>query len=82
MKNAGLPEGFKIHKLRHSAASLLIAEGAGPKSVQAQLGHSTITTTFDVYGHLFPNHLDAVMDGIDAKWRGPGEAPDAHRSQP
>jgi integrase len=81
VKRAGLPADLKIHELRHTAASLLIAEGAGPKSVQAQLGHSTITTTFDVYGHLFPNHLDAVMDGIDAKWRRPGDASDGLRSQ-
>lgn len=66
---AGLPAGLTPHELRHTAASLLIANGAGPKSVQVQLGHSTITTTFDVYGHLFEGHLDDVMDRLDAEWR-------------
>lgn len=69
---ARLPEGLTPHELRHTAASLLIAQGAGPKSVQAQLGHSTITTTFDTYGHLFEGHLDEVMEQLDRRWR---EAP-------
>ena len=66
---ANMPEGLTPHELRHTAASLLIASGAGPKSVQGQLGHSTITTTFDTYGHLFEGHLDDVMDRLDADWR-------------
>ncbi|WP_370326023.1 tyrosine-type recombinase/integrase [Euzebya sp.] len=66
---AGLDDTLTVHELRHTAASLLIAAGAGPKSIQAQLGHSTITTTFDVYGHLFDGHLDTVMDDLDRAWR-------------
>ena len=69
VRAARLPKGLTPHELRHTAASLLIAHGAGPKSVQAQLGHSTITTTFDTYGHLFEGHLDAVMDRLDTRWR-------------
>lgn len=69
VREARLPDGLTPHELRHTAASLLIAQGAGPKSVQAQLGHSTITTTFDTYGHLFEGHLDDVMDRLDARWR-------------
>ncbi len=34
-----------------------------------QLGHSTITTTFDTYGHLVEGHLDDVMDRLDSRWR-------------
>ncbi len=66
---AGLPKDFRIHELRHTAASLLIAEGAGPQSVQARLGHSTIVTTSDVYGHLFSNRPDVAMDGFDRRRR-------------
>lgn len=69
VKAAELPAGLTPHELRHTAASLLIAGGAGPKSIQTQLGHSTITTTFDVYGHLFEGHLDEVMDRLDDDWR-------------
>jgi hypothetical protein len=37
------------------AASLLINHGENLKYVQAQLGHSSITTTVDRYGHLMPD---------------------------
>jgi integrase len=41
--------------LRHTCASLLIAQGASVKAVQAQLGHATASITLDTYGHLFPS---------------------------
>jgi integrase len=44
---------FGIHSLRHAAASLFIEQGWSPKKIQMILGHSSITMTFDVYGHLF-----------------------------
>ncbi|MCB9993151.1 MAG: tyrosine-type recombinase/integrase [Hyphomicrobiaceae bacterium] len=44
---------YNLHSLRHFRASLLIADGANPKEVQAEMGHSTITVTYDLYGHLF-----------------------------
>ncbi len=69
VETAGLPTNLTPHELRHTAAALLIATGAGPKSIQAQLGHSTIVTTFDIYGHLFEGHLDEVMDRLDQAWR-------------
>jgi integrase len=45
---------FEFHSLRHAAASLFIELGWQPKRVQAVMGHSSITMTFDRYGHLFP----------------------------
>ena len=44
---------FSFHSLRHFCASWLIAMGKPPKRIQAIMGHSSITMTFDVYGHLF-----------------------------
>jgi integrase len=45
---------YGLHALRHAAASLFIAHlGWSPKRVQVVLGHSSITMTFDRYGHLF-----------------------------
>jgi integrase len=41
------------HELRHSAASLLIAQGVPMKIVSETLGHASIRITSDVYGHLF-----------------------------
>lgn len=49
---------YGLHALRHFRASILIEAGADPKDVQAELGHSSIQMTFDVYGHLFPDHVE------------------------
>jgi integrase len=46
--------------LRHTAVALAIAEGAHPKAIQARLGHASITTTLNTYGHLFPS-LDVEL---------------------
>lgn len=54
------------HHLRHTAASMAIAEGADVKIVQAMLGHATATMTLDLYGHLWPDRLDTVADRLDA----------------
>ncbi|MGH9119666.1 MAG: tyrosine-type recombinase/integrase [Acidimicrobiales bacterium] len=67
LRGAHLPADLTPHELRHTCAALLIAEGADPKAIQAQLRHSSIQITFDVYGHLFPGHLDSVMDRLDRR---------------
>jgi integrase len=43
----GSPTGSGFHDLRHTCASLLIAQGASVKAVQAQLGHASATVTLD-----------------------------------
>jgi integrase len=54
------------HELRHICAALLIAEGAHPKAVQAQLGHSSIQVTMDRCGHLFPSAAEELARRLDA----------------
>ncbi|MEL7688730.1 tyrosine-type recombinase/integrase [Citromicrobium bathyomarinum] len=44
---------FSMHAMRHAAASLFIEQDWPPKKIQTMLGHSSITITYDVYGHLF-----------------------------
>jgi integrase len=56
---------LRFHDLRHTAASLLIAQGAHPKLIQARLGHASITTTLDRYGHLFPSVEEALAEKLD-----------------
>ena len=56
---------YRFHDLRHTCAALLIAQGAHPKEIQERLGHSTITLTFDRYGHLFPTLDERLRDGLD-----------------
>jgi integrase len=58
------PIGF--HEARHTFASLLIDAGANPKAVQTFMGHSSISITFDVYGHLMPGSRDEVRERMDA----------------
>jgi integrase len=62
---APLPEGLRLYDLRHTAASLMIREGASVKAVQRQLGHATASITLDVYGHLFPDELDALAGRLE-----------------
>ena len=59
LTSAGCPSIW-IHDLRHTYASLLIAQGESPKYIQRQLGHASIRITFDLYGHLMPEvHQEA-----------------------
>ena len=66
---ASLPR-LRFHDLRHGAATLLIAQGVHPRVVMETLGHSTITTTMNIYAHVVPalqreaaDRLDAVLGG-------------------
>jgi len=52
LKNSGLRRQ-RFHDLRHSCASLLIAQGVSSREIMEQLGHSTITLTMNTYGHIF-----------------------------
>jgi len=54
LEGAGLRR-VRVHDLRHTYASLLIEQGAHPKYIQEQMGHSSIQVTMDIYGHLFPS---------------------------
>lgn len=51
LKQNSLPK-ICFHELRHSCASLLISCGVSMKEVQEWLGHSTYSTTADIYSHL------------------------------
>jgi integrase/recombinase XerD len=43
---------FEPHQFRHTYATWLLRKGAGMESVKELLGHASITTTMDTYGHL------------------------------
>jgi integrase len=66
-----LPEGLRLYDLRHTAASLMIRQGASVKAVQRQLGHATASITLDTYGHLFPTSWTRSP----AAWRTPAPTP-------
>ncbi len=46
-----------------------IVPGAHPKEIQERLGHSTIRSTFDRYGHLLPSLDKRLRDGLESAYR-------------
>ena len=46
-----LPEGASLHSLRHTHASLLLADGVDLATVSERLGHSSVRVTADIYSH-------------------------------
>jgi integrase len=67
MKKQG--SALRLHGLRHSHASHLLAENVHPKIVQERLGHYSIATTMDIYSHLMPNMQTDATAKLDAAWR-------------
>lgn len=66
LEKHGLPH-IRFHDLRHTCASLLVAEGVDMKRIQLWLGHSNFSTTADIYAHLdFASKRDtgAVIDSL------------------
>ncbi|MCH7577964.1 MAG: site-specific integrase [Chloroflexi bacterium] len=53
LEKAGLPH-IRFHDLRHTCASLMLAENVNAKVVSEMMGHSSITVTLDVYSHVLP----------------------------
>jgi integrase len=66
-EQSGISSRFRIHDLRHTAAALMIQAGYPPKMLQEILGHASITTTLDLYGHLYP----ATWTGTPTAWTTP-----------
>ena len=55
LKAAGLPSDLRSYDLRHSCATLLLANGTHPKVVADRLGHASVALTLDTYSHVAPN---------------------------
>ena len=62
----------RFHDLRHTFASLLIAQGESLAYVRDQFGHASIELTVDTYGHLIPGANRQAVDRLDD---GPTDAP-------
>jgi integrase len=73
-QDTGLEKVPRIHDLRHSHASALINEGVSLVAVQRRLGHESIQTTIDRYGHLLPESDDQINAALE---RARGLEPDA-----
>jgi len=63
---AQLPLHFTPHRLRHSFASILLADGVSPVYVQEQLGHATIELTVSTYGRWLKKKAPGALDRLDS----------------
>ena len=66
---------IRIHDLRHSYATIRLLKGHNIGDVSYQLGHSSISMTYDVYGHWIPGHFKSEVDELDLMR---SNAPQAH----
>ena len=64
LKRAGLPK-IRFHDLRHSIATLLLAQGVSPGYVKDLLGHSSVAFTLQTYGHVLATVKREVAAKID-----------------
>jgi integrase len=69
LAEAKLPR-IRFHDLRHTAATLLLAQGVDPRTIMETLGHSQISLTLNTYSHVLPSlqadaaaKLDAILNG-------------------
>lgn len=55
----------RLHDLRHSCASYLVAKGWDVKRVSVHLGHANTNITNNLYVHLFPDALDDAAEDVE-----------------
>jgi integrase len=65
LKAAGVAH-VRFHDLRHSCATLLLAQGVPARMVQDILGHSAIRVTMDTYAHVLPSMRDDATRAMDS----------------
>ena len=58
---------IRFHDLRHTNVALRLAEGQNIKYIQRQLGHSSIQTTLDCYGHLLSDDNQEQTKKLDKR---------------
>jgi integrase len=65
VERAGLERELRIHDLRHTAATLMLANGVHVKVVSERLGHADIAFTLKTYGHVLPGMDEAAAAMMD-----------------
>jgi hypothetical protein len=64
VKRAGAPH-IRLHDVRHTHATLLLAAGVNPKVVSERLGHSSVAFTLDTYAHVMPGMQPEAAELFD-----------------
>lgn len=67
-RDAGLNR-ITLHECRHTYASFMIAAGVNAKALSVYMGHSSVTITFDRYGHLMPGNEAEAASLLDTYLR-------------
>ena len=63
-KNGKLPS-IRLHDLRHSNATAMIAAGINAKVVQHRLGHANVSITLNTYTHVLPEMDQEAADKLN-----------------
>ncbi len=71
LKRAGVPHA-RVHDLRHTCATLLLAEGASDREVMELLGHSSIGITMNTYAHVLDDSKRRMASRMDGLFGGDG----------
>ena len=61
---------IRVHDLRHSHIALLIEKWMQPLVIAQRVGHDSVNTTMNIYGHLYPNKQKQVADLLNAEATG------------
>jgi integrase len=64
-RRLGLPKGASLHTIRHSHASLLLADGVDIATVSERMGRSSVRTTADIYSHAIRGKDHAAAQSWD-----------------
>ena len=65
LRREDLPK-LRFHDLRHTAASLLLAQNVQPRDIMEVLGHSQIGLTMNLYSHVMKPALQNAADRMDS----------------
>jgi len=65
VESSGIPR-IRLHDLRHTHASHLLAAGVNAKVVSERFGHASVSFTLDTYGHVMPGQQSEAAEAAAA----------------
>ena len=81
LERAELPK-FRMHDIRHTFASLMVAQGTSVKVVQELMGHATVQMTLDTYTHVLPGMKAEAVGRLQNYFTTDSTPPEAEKSSP
>lgn len=65
---------IRVHDLRHSHIAFLIEKGTQPLIISKRVGHDSVMTTMNIYGHLYPDKQKQLADMLNAEATGEAQS--------